>query len=440
MLFRVGSRRLFCLSLLFLALGAWRSGWAVEQYRDSLPPTGQKFLIQARVCREPLPRVNYQELELCLADGRHLQALAEQYPAVSYGSRLRFTCQPERDPQRVRSLAARGLIGVCLFPKLTIETGKNSDWRSVLAQWRQGAAGLIARGMPEPSAGLAKALVLGYMNSFDKLTSQKFSLTGTSHFISIGGMHMGIMIAVLLWLLLAVGLRRQVAYLLSLPLLLGYLALVGFPAPAARSALMALAVVAAFFSGRMADVGRSLLLSAAILVAVNPLILLGDLSFQLSFMTLAAIVYTGQPLVEGERPRSSSLWRQAGIWLAAAMAVTIAAQLAALPLVANLFGQLSLVAPLANLALIPLAAPILWSILAGIMLAAVGLPPLVAFAPATWLNGFIIWSVGFFAAWPWAAVKLPAFSPLATAVYYSVLMAIFWLWRRYLVYKAENRP
>ncbi len=432
--------RLFCLSLLFFVVGAWRLSAANEQYRQSLPPEAQVYNLEARVCRELLPRPAYQEIEACLADGRRVQVLAAKFPELNYDDRLSFSCRPERMIERKRSLAARGLIGVCAFPKIRATAGPADDWRAVLLRWRQRAAGYVSLGMPEPAAGLAKALVLGYMNTFDQQTSQRFSRTGTSHFISIGGMHMSIMIAALLWLLIGLGLRRQVAYLLALPLLVIYLALVGFPAPAARSVVMAITVIAAFFSGRLANVGGSLLLAAVVLVAINPLILLGDISFQLSFITLAAIVYTGQPLLEkAERPRVVARWRQALGWLMAGMAVTVAAQLAALPLVANLFGQLSLVAPLANLAIVPLAAPVLWSILLGIILSFVGLPPLVVFAPATLLNSFIVWSVNFFSAWPWAVINLPVFSGAGIAAYYALLLAVFWLFRQYLTYKLENR-
>src|SRR5258708_22014562 len=115
-----------------------------------------------------------------------------------------------------------------------------------------------------------------------------------------------------------------------------------------------------------------LAVTAALLLAVEPR-LCADPGFQLSFLgTLGILLLAGPLTARLPGPR----------WLAEPFAVTLAAQLATVPVMASTFGVLSLVGPLANALVIP-AAPLLvvlgWT---GAGLAAVvpalGWPPLAA--------------------------------------------------------------
>jgi competence protein ComEC len=131
--------------------------------------------------------------------------------------------------------------------------------------------------------------------------------------------------------------------------------------------------------------------TAALLLAVDPP-LCTDVGFQLSFLgTLGILLLAGPLTARLPGPR----------WLAEPFAVTVAAQVATVPVMASTFGVLSLVAPLANALVIP-AVPLLvvlgW-VGAGVAMAvpALGWAPLAA-------AGLLVTAIGLLAQ---AAAALP---------------------------------
>jgi competence protein ComEC len=116
------------------------------------------------------------------------------------------------------------------------------------------------------------------------------------------------------------------------------------------------------------------------------------------------------------------------------LAVTIAAQLATLPVLAVTFHQISLIAPLANLLTVPLLAPLL---VVEAALATIGLT--VAYAQplllgATLTLGWIAWPLLWYvnraieasAAAPFAALTATDIPALAIALYYAALASAIW--------------
>jgi competence protein ComEC len=116
------------------------------------------------------------------------------------------------------------------------------------------------------------------------------------------------------------------------------------------------------------------------------------------------------------------------------LAVTIAAQLATLPVLAVTFHQVSLIAPIANLLTVPLLAPLL---IVGAAHAVVGLAttsaqPLVL--GATLALGWIAWPLLWYvdraievcAGLPFAALTVSDVPALAIFAYYAALMFAIW--------------
>ena len=183
-------------------------------------------------------------------------------------------------------------------------------------------------------------------------------------FIAFSGSHLSFIAAVIMVVLLQVGFNRRQSVAVSLAVVAGYIILVGAPASALRAGVMAALAALAFYAGRLHRAVNVLVLSVAILAAVNPFILRADIGFQLSVAAAASIIYL-YPLIEKvlEKLRVPPLYG-----LRAAFSLTVGAQVFTAPIVMYNFHQLSLIAPAANVLAFIAVMPIMVLGMGGVLL------------------------------------------------------------------------
>jgi len=202
-------------------------------------------------------------------------------------------------------------------------------------------------------------------------TQEAMVRAGVAHFLSISGLHLGILLgfAYLLMRLGRISPRRGA--ILVLGLLACYLLLVEPRTPVLRGAMMAAAFCAAVILGRSACTANLLAAAALALLVADPVELFRP-GFQLSFGIVAGILLLMKPvrrflfgrwlrrrrlLVFADDERLRRWWWDTGLgWTADLLSVSVAAYLAALPLVAYHFGVITPAAPLASLVLLPVVA------------------------------------------------------------------------------------
>jgi len=158
-------------------------------------------------------------------------------------------------------------------------------------------------------------------------------------------------------------------------------------------------------------------------VVLDPRILLGDVSFQLSFLATAGLIY-GSPLVE------RALVRVPRAYGLTALAVsTLSAQIFVLPLILYHSGILSLVALPANLAVLPSVplAMLLGAILGAIALASATLALPVALVTNLVLS-YEISAARFFAALPGSYLLVPEFPAFLMLAAYALGALGLFLW------------
>jgi len=173
-----------------------------------------------------------------------------------------------------------------------------------------------------------------------------FSRAGVSHILAISGLNMTLLISITGSGLIFLGLYQRQAFWVTTVLLVGYVIIIGFPASAVRAVIMGWTLLLARQVGRR-NSSNSVLLAAALMLAVNPRLLRDDIGFQLSF---AAVLGLGwfQPLFQKLLRPIPNIFE-----LRSVLAMTLAAQLTTFPLIAIHFGQLGLLGPAANILIIP---------------------------------------------------------------------------------------
>jgi competence protein ComEC len=245
-------------------------------------------------------------------------------------------------------------------------------------------AGLRAAVAPLPAdeQGLLPGLVVGDTSRLDPEVREDFRVVGLTHLTAVSGTNVAIVTGAVLLLSrrLRIGLRAS-------PVLAG-LALVGFvvlarPSPSVlRAAVMGVVGLVALSSGTRRAAMPALATAVLVLVLADP-----DLAAAPGF-ALSVLATSGLLVLAPRWQQQLSRWMPG--WLAAALAVPAAAQVACGPVVVAISAQLGLLSVPANLLAVPAVVPATLAGVGAALLAPVWLPAAQAVAwlgwvPTAWL-------------------------------------------------------
>lgn len=266
-----------------------------------------------------------------------------------------------------------------------------------------------------PASGVLTALAVGDQQAIANEEWRLFQRTGVTHLMSISGLHVTLVSSLVAWLVAALWRRtpglspslclwlpaRRAAAAAAVVAALAYTLLAGFAVPAQRTFYMVAVVAAAFWSGRIVSPGRTLALALGVVLAADPWAVLAP-GFWLSFGAVALIFFVaaGWSSPEGRLVQ----------WARIQWAITVGLAPAAL----LLFGQVSVVGPLANAAAIPLVS----AIVTPLTLVAAALPVDALLGLAAWFVERLLEFLEWCASLPLAVLERPV-PPL-----WSVLLAL----------------
>lgn len=311
--------------------------------------------------------------------------------------------------------APAGIFAAMTFPRLvTLERGGGNPLMAWLFALRQQLAQAISHALPEPEASLLIGILLGLKTTVLRDQYALFQQSGTVHLIATSGFKVTVLSG-----LLAVFATRLLGRRWALaPLLAGiaaYVILGGGTPAAIRAGIMGALLVLAPRFGRTYNLYTALAFAALLMSAWSPYVL-WDVGFQLSLLgTLGIALLT--PLLAG--------WL--GLWLGRVpggrlsvelLAVTLAAQLATLPIQIINFAQISLVAPLTNLLVVPLLGALL---ALGMLVGVVGLVLPIAGAGIGWACWPLLWLV-------YQIIAHSAVLPFASVTIGSLDIWLAWLY------------
>ncbi len=446
---RVPRKRDLALALACAALGALR-------YTASVPPAGPddvrlmagrgELTVAGSVAGDPRRSEDAQQLTLQV-DTAHLKGAVRSvegnilvalppFPIYRNGDRLAVTgvLKNPRPAERPGDfdyrayLAHRGIHVLIPEPKAVrlLPAVANGPLR-LLYDIRETCRATMVRLLPEPQASLIVGILLGIQSSIPDDVYANFSATGTSHILVVSGWNFTIVAALLGGFTARLRLGRWPAFWFTLAIMWIYALFTGGSAAVLRAAVMASLMVLARSSERRSEPWTLLLAACWIISAADPHTL-WDLGFQLSALATASLFAFARPVEGWIGSRRPFVWP----WMAPfteALTATLAAQVLTLPLILSAFGNLSLIAPLANVLLVPvvpyamlfgslaLVGGLLWLPLGQIL-------GLLLWLPLTW----IAQGVALLARPSWAAVVIPPLPLWALLTYYGVVGGLWW-WR-----------
>ena len=232
---------------------------------------------------------------------------------------------------------------------------------------------LLAQIHPEDSdsRALIAALALGWRSDFnDKGLDDLFATCGMSHIAAVSGSHVSVVCTIVGAIAVKSGAHPKKRFFLLASLTGVFVLMSGAPPSGIRAWCMCMCALGAHILGRRSDALSALCLCGLAMALINPR-LQGNLGFLLSLIcvgslclysryaayvldTLVGIVKFPKWIPAGVRLRISK-----GIQTTLhALAASLVASIAALPLTASAFGQISLIGPFMN-ALLAIPLPLL---------------------------------------------------------------------------------
>jgi len=309
------------------------------------------------------------------------------YPEYHYGDLLKITCALQIPNQfekfdYAKYLARYHIYSVCYSPEIKVlKENQGNFFKTQLLKLKIKIEETINKNLVEPQASVLVGLLIGTTYGIDPELAKNFNLTGTSHIIAISGMHITLLASYLMNILLGIGLWRRTAFYLTTAFIIFYITLISFMPSAVRAGIMGFLVLLALNIGRVNLSLNAIFFAGAVMVLINPLVVIVDLGFQFSFLAVLGLIYFEKNIENLLKFLPSFLGIKENL------ATTFAAQIFTLPWLVFKLGNLSLIAPIANLLILPLSAPM---IIGGLIAVIVGLIIPVIAPIFFWLNWVIL--------------------------------------------------
>ncbi len=414
------------------------------------PPVGEPLTITASVTQPLEPKADYKQtvlhiLSLQSKTGKiHLNGdlnVVAQLPLTSvltYGNEIKFDAKLQRLTSfgtfdGVRYWRVRGVAAQVKVKTFTVMPGQNGSllYKEIF-KLKKLVLQRIYAALPGQDGYLLAGLLFGAQSGLAKEISQAFRTLGISHLTAVSGYNLTI---IALWPVILAGLLpKRLTLVLAAIFILFFVIFTGLPSSIVRAAIMAWVVLLGKQMGRAPHALLLIIVTATVMAALNPFVVKDDAGFGLSFLAFFGLVELG-PLIEKgltwiKRPSLKKL-----------LAETLGAEIATLPYLLGIFGQFSLVAPLANLIVLPLVPAIM---IGGLIVVLVALVPLKIFSlPLASLHYPLHWfllGITKSATIPYASIPWPigGYFPW----YLSFLTIIGWVYlkRRRISLAKTGRP
>ena len=372
-------------------------------------------------------------------DDLNIRAKAKLYPRFVYGDKVNFsgklTAPFDFRGDDGRSFDYRGYLAkddvyyeIKSANVTTVSTSsKGISISSILFSIKRGFVANLGRVLGEPYAALASGLAVGDKTSLGPQLLQDFRNVGLIHIVVLSGFSMAIIVDAL---------RRSLSFLprvasiiVGMVTIILFAISVGAGVTVVRACSMASLALFADLSRRDYNVVRALIFVGLIMLIQNPLILLHDPAFDITFAATSGLILLGPSI------RKRLGWIPEKFDLRGAVAATLATQIFVSPLTVYMMGQFSLIGVFANILVLPF---IPLTMLAIFLTGVTGFLPTIFMAPilaiisrvfgwgAHLLLAYELFIVQNCARVPFASLHVPQFSGWFVVAFYAIFVGVYW--------------
>jgi competence protein ComEC len=274
---------------------------------------------------------------------------------------------------------------------------------------------VIEASSTKEDAALIKGILFGSIGIIDPNIMRDFALAGIIHILSVSGCHISILAVFIMFAGEKLNLSIRKRSILTAIITLFYAVMTGAGPPVLRALVMVWVFLLAQGLKRNYDWGSSLSLAALIILLYNPYDLF-NAGFQLSFAATWGLFYLTPVL---------RLMLDKLPYIGSAIAITMAAQIAVLPITSYYFSYFSLVSVPANMIVVPLVSVVMFLGALSVMLGLLWLPLAEAVNLGT---GFVLRIIketaGFLGNLPYAVINIRPPGLIETVVFYGTLILL----------------
>ncbi|MDT0689397.1 ComEC/Rec2 family competence protein [Salegentibacter sp. F188] len=246
-----------------------------------------------------------------------------------------------------------GVLRQIDLSKSQIEILKDENWqfKALAEKWRNKSISSLSMYSFQPEEmAIIQALILGNRREISTETYENYAAAGAVHILAVSGLHVGIILLILNWLLRPVEFLPKGRYLkmaIIVLLLWGFAFIAGLSPSVIRAVTMFSFLAIGMQLKRKTSALNTLFMSLLVLLLINPYYIF-QVGFQLSYLAVFAIVTIQPKLYNLYVPKNKIpdyFWK--------ILSVSIAAQIGVLPLSLYYFHQFPGLFFVTNLVLLP---------------------------------------------------------------------------------------
>lgn len=328
--------------LLGISLGLARGSIYMQKLSELKTLSGQKIVVEA-IARTDAVYGKNSQLEFTASNIKQLQprqqSLAGTFKISGFGVPMVYRGDQVRVSGKVFPMRGSNQARMSYTQIQVI--GSGSQWFDKFA--RTFTTGM-ENALPEPQASFGLGLLIGQRTNLSQDIITQLTMVGLVHIVAVSGYNLTILVRA------AQRLKLQSKYqktLLSIGLIIAFILVTGFSASIIRAAIVSTLSLWAWYYGREIRPLLLIVFTAVLTGLFNPFYVWGDLGWYLSFLAFFGILIIAPLLV-------SRLFSRPPRLLNLVIIETLCAEVMTLPLIMMTFGQLSLVALLANTLIVPL--------------------------------------------------------------------------------------
>ena len=342
------------LPLILLIVGALNSYYSLRRYAINEIDKITEYAVHGTVIEKgTTANGEYIIIKNLTVDGTAISGKAYVYLSATYGE----LCDVGYDVDFISTLEKfepfeygkiNGYAEENIKYRASVFSGLHSTYGySLFGSIRTAIGKTLFNNLNEESAAVSYAMLTGNTKLVEAQSIQTFRYGGVAHIFAVSGLHVGIVFAIISFILNKLHANRYLSAIICLLAIFFYTAVCGFALSALRATIMCAVSLLAKLLMRQYDGLNSLSLSVIIILVFSPLSLL-SVGFQLSVCAVGGICclskFIEKYLKKAKIPKKMS----------SAVGVSAGAQLGTMPILLSNFGYISGAGLLLNLIVLPL--------------------------------------------------------------------------------------
>lgn len=219
--------------------------------------------------------------------------------------------------------------------------------KNLIESFHENKLDYLIKNLGERNGNICYSILYGDRATVPTHDLDSFKQSGVMHLFAVSGLHVGLLVAVIAWLLSKLKVNDKVQFFLISGFLLGYCVLCSFTPSVFRASIMSICLLLSKLFERKYDSLNALSLAGIILLVFSPTMFF-TVGFQLSFSAVFGIITMSRILgfVKFKSAFMQEFWNVTKL--------SLSAQIGVLPIMFYYFGCVTTWTMLANLFLIPL--------------------------------------------------------------------------------------